>query len=111
MDISKLEEKILDRELDQIKEKLQKIGGDLIKVFEPYGRISGECRLEFAQYIVESIVKADATYDAGYTTWAKIDSNVRVTMPEPLKKIILDYAVRKFMERLEYVKSIAHDES
>ena len=103
METNKIEKKLLDKELSGISEKFKKISKDLQSVFDKYGIIKGDHEKELSEYIAKFIISAGTMYRAGDFTI--INSNTHPNhIPECLKKVVLDWAVKNFLEKFEEVR-------
>lgn len=109
MEIGKLEEKILNKEIEKIEEGLVDIGKQLAKLFEPYGAAKGEHGKEFKEFLNQYIFYGYESYYAGYSTKPAVNTRAIKKMPDALKKIVLDKAIADFMERIDDIQNIVSD--
>jgi len=109
MEIGKLEEKIFNKEIEMIEEGLVDIGKQLAKLFEPYGAAEGQHGKEFKEFLNQYIFFGYESYFVGYSTRPAVNTGVIKKMPDALKKIVLDKAVSKFMERVDEIQYFVRD--
>lgn len=103
--LNKIEEKLLNRELEEVSKQLSEIGKQLLAVFSKYGTIQGQIGDELSKYIVEEVINSNEIYSAGYTTTTKIDSDMG-KMPEAIKAAIFEWVVTEFLEKADYVSDV-----
>lgn len=109
MEIGKLEEKILNKEIEMIEEGLVDIGKQLAKLFEPYGAAKGMHGKEFKEFLNQYIFYGYESYYAGYSTKPAVNTGAIKKMPDALMKIVLDKAVSNFMERVDEIQDFVSD--
>jgi len=104
--LNQIEEKLLDRELEELSAELKRIGGLLVAAFDKYPAIKGKHSAELSEYLVEHVVKARVSYCAGHVTSPQINSHP-VHVPEALQRVILDWATEDFLAMVREVSEIA----
>lgn len=106
MNTNKIEKALLDKELKVISESLNKIGAQIQAVFSKYGDMEGAHIKELHEYIAKHIAGTNFTYlTGGGTTAPKAETNPD-HIPECIKELILEWAVKDFFENLEGMKEI-----
>lgn len=105
MDTNKIEKELLDREIGRISADLGKIGEEIAEVFSRYGKINGNHGAELRQYIAEKICGTYEHYYAGYTTAPACNAHA-AHIPECVKTLVLEWAVKAFFDKFEEVKSV-----
>src|SRR4030066_911379 len=105
MDTNKIEKALLDRELKVISEKLEKIGGDIRNVFANYGIIQENHKKELHDYLVKMVLHVGTPFFAGYTTQPQTLSDP-YHIPECVKTLILNWAVKDFLENVTDIQSV-----
>lgn len=105
METNKIEKVLLDRELKNISDQLLKIGLEITKVFEKYGKIQGENGKELQLYITKHVCRVIEPYYAGHTTIPNADTNPNF-VPECIKKLAMDWAVKDFFENFDSVVEV-----
>lgn len=104
-DIQGIEKALLDKELKHISEQLRSVGAMLGQIFEKYGKIDGRHGNEMSEYMQKYVVVAAESYFAGYTT--RPQTNVHPDhVPECIKKLVLKWAVKDFMEKVEELNNM-----
>lgn len=105
MDMNRIEKELLDRELARISADLSKIGGEIAKVFSRYGTINGNHGEELRKYIAEKICRTYEHYCAGYTTAPACNAHA-AHIPECVKTLVLEWAVKDFFDKFEEIDSV-----
>jgi len=103
---NQIEEKLLERELKLIIEKLGKIGKEIEEVFKPYYPIKENLEKELDAFIKENMF-ARSYYRAGFTTEA--GHVYKYSIPESLKKAILKKVTSDFIERVKNIEEIVEE--
>lgn len=106
---SQLEKKLLDREMKEICEGIEKVGEQLRQVFRKYEPLTGQFGKELRKFLIEHLRLAQDRYYAGYTT--EVMAYVHPSwIPDGLKKAILEWAIKDFIEKVETIEEIAQQQ-
>lgn len=113
-DVSELEKQILEQELEVIRKRLTGINRDLKNVFAKYGILKGQHKKEFVDYVLSGLITADEEYypkalrsHVDYRTVIKVETQTS-KIPDALKEIILKWAVKDFMVKVNNMPSTAN---
>ena len=113
-DVSELEKQIFEQELEVVRKLLTVINRDLKNVFAKYGILDGQHKKEFVDYVLSGLITADEEYYAkvpvpsvGYRTVIKVETQTS-KIPDALKEIILEWAVKDFMVKVNNMPSTAN---
>lgn len=100
-----LEEKLLERELKEICEQISKIGVQLQEVFKKYEPMEGDIGEELKKFLIKHLRLVETPYYGGYTTNATAYIHPD-WIPDGLKKAILKWAVKDFIEQVDSIQEI-----
>ena len=103
---NQLEEKLLDREIKEICQKLTGIGEQIRNVFKKYEPMKGKFSDELQKFLVEQLQLAESNYSFGdYIT--KATAYIHPSwIPDGLKKAILKWAVQDFIEKVDSIQGL-----
>ena len=107
MDLSQIENALLNKELIEIEDALKKIKTALVGVFSKYGKLEGDFANELTAYL-NSAFRGETAYFAGYTTAPAVNTS-KVKIPEPLKKAVLKWAIADFLEQVESIAELSEN--
>lgn len=103
--IHKIEQKLLEKELKGISEKLAKVGGELISIFDKYTTIKGQHKAELKEFLIAHIIAPYEAYYGGYTTKAAIGQSTG-KLPDALKEVILEWVINDFMAKIDDIQKL-----
>ncbi len=101
--IGQLEQRILDKEIKEICEGIDEVGKALNRVFAKYHPMSGKFAEELQKFLAERLDLAHNNYTMGRNETfgtAYIHPN---WFPNGLKKAILEFATKDFLDRVDQV--------
>lgn len=106
--LTKIEERLLELEMGKIKAQLVKVGEDIIEIFKPYMPLKGDHSKALGEFIQKSVLGARASYFSGYQTSPAINLH-RNSIPDELKEVVLERAVREFFNKIEEIESVTQE--
>lgn len=99
--LSQLEEKLLDREIKEICEGIDKVGKALNQVFDKYQPMSGKFAEELQKFLAERLNLASNSYNMGRNEVHATAFIHPSWFPDGLKRAILEFATKDFLDRID----------
>ena len=99
--IGQLEQRLLDREIEEICKGIDKVGKALSLVFAKYSPMDGHFAEELQKFLSEKLRLASSNYSMGRDETYVTAYVCKSDFPDELKRAILDFTTKDFLDKID----------